>query len=197
MMRLLQSGWMTMLVGTLLYLGTSFFFLDLGHVTLADGTQIATPQGRQYGASWEFLDPEVDRLVQELMQEKTALAQQREQLTQWAKRLEAERAELTSATQAIAQLRSDFDQTYVRVQGEEAKNLKRLSKMFATMAPETSLHVMDQLGEDEMAKLLAIMKDEQVTAILELLASKGEEQAKRAAALAGRLKRALVEDAKP
>lgn len=197
MVRLLQSGSVTMLIGTLLYLGSSVFFLDLGHVTLGPGTETEIPQGRQHGASWEFLDPEVDRLVEELNQEKAALAQQREQLNQLAKRLEAERAELASATQTVHQLRTEFDQTFVRVQGEEAKNLKRLAKMFATMEPATAMQVMDQLGEDEMSKLLAIMKDDQVTSILQYLASQGEEQAKRAAALAGRLKRALIEDAKP
>jgi flagellar motility protein MotE (MotC chaperone) len=152
---------------------------------------------RTTGASWDFADPEVDRLVEELNQEKLALAKQREQLDQLAKRLEVERAELNAVTQAVHQVRTEIDRTYLRVQGEEAKNLKRLAKMFATMQPETAVKVMDQLGDQEMVKLLALMKDDQVTPIFEFIAGQGEEQAKRAAALAQQMRQAIIEHAQP
>ena len=198
MARLLTSVWMVVLLGTILFFGTMFFLLDPSKLGTLAKSEETIVEARVTGASWEFVDPEVNRLVEELNQEKQLVAKQREELTQWAKRLQAEQAELSSVTQAVQQAQIEFDKNWLRFQAEEVKNVKRLAKTFSGMQPETAVKVMEQLGEDEMVKLLAVMKDDQVTTLLELIASKGEEQAKRAAALAKRLREVILEeDAKP
>ena len=198
MVRLLQSGWFLSLLGSLLYFGTIFVLLDPKQIGTLPSQDHAQELKQTTGASWHFVNPEVDRLVDELQRERLALSQQREELQAWAKRLQAEQAELSVITQAVHQAQAEMDRVFLRVDAEEAKSLKRLAKTFAAMETQTAVAVMDQLSEDEMIKLLALMKDDQVTSILEFIAAQGEEQAKRAAALAGRLGEVIPpENAKP
>src|SRR5688500_7113507 len=101
MVRLLQSGWMTMLVGALTYLGTTFLVLDPGKVFSTRQLSAPAQTGRVIGASWQFFDPEVDQLIEELTEKKEQIEKRERDLDELARRLETERAEISTITQAV------------------------------------------------------------------------------------------------
>lgn len=187
-----------MLVGALVYLGVTAALL--GRVPLARPAVAADTPSTGYhrpGPAWEFVNPELDRLVAELQQEKEALAQRNQQLQELAARLEAERAELTIVTQAIHRLRTEIEQKVVQVREEEAANLKRLAKIYANMSPEGAAGILKQMEDEPALKFMVFMKDAETGPILEALSKLSEADAKRAATLTDRLRNTMYRSALP
>lgn len=191
MKTLLQSKWMVLLMGTVLYLATTVLVwkpLPAPPPSSAnDGHGKFTPKG----PSWDFANPEIDQIVEELKKEKTTLADREQKLNELATRLQTERMELNQVTQTVHQLQRDFDATILRVQDEETANLKRLAKLYATMEPASAALVMKELDEAAIVKILVFMKDEEAAPILESLAKKGETDARRVASISERLRLAV------
>lgn len=192
MVRLLQSGWMTMLVGTLSYLATTFVLLD--PVKIFSGRQLSRPvsNSRVIGTSWQFFDPEVDQLIEELTAKKEKIEKRERELEELARRLETERAEISTITQAVVSAQQQFDRAIVRVKQEEAGNLKRLAKTYATMTPEIVSSVLGEMEDEQIVRILMFMKEQEVAVVLEALAKGGENQVKRVAALSDRLRTSLA-----
>jgi flagellar motility protein MotE (MotC chaperone) len=149
------------------------------------------------GPSWEFFNPEVERLVKELAQEKKALALREQQLNELATRLEAERAEITTVTQAVHRLQQEFDRGVLRIREEETANLKKLAKVYATMTPEGAVTILRQMEDEQIVKFMVFMKDGETAPLLENFARQGEAEAKRAAAIMERLRTATYRNAPP
>ena len=186
MIKLLQSSWTASLFGTLLYLATTVFVWHPPSGALTTGDPVAT------GApSWEFRNPEVDLLIEELKQEKEAVAKREAQLNELAERLQAERLELNLATQTVHQLQAQFDSNVVRVLAEEALNVKKLARTYAAMTPEGAAPILKQMEEATLVKILANMKESETAPILEAMARQGETEAKRVAAISERLRLSL------
>jgi uncharacterized protein YoxC len=191
MIRFLKSGWMIALLGAAVYLGVTFALLSPARVlrNLPD-----TGLHEEPGApppSWEFVNPEVDRLIAELKKERQALADREKQLAELAARLDAERAEINIVTQAVHQLQREFDRNVTRVKDEEQANLKKLAKVYAAMSPENAATVFKQMEDEQLVKIMVFMKETETAPILESFASQGETEAKRVAAISERLRTAL------
>jgi flagellar motility protein MotE (MotC chaperone) len=188
MMKLLQSGWMTMLLGTLSYLATTLVLLSPAKVRPDKAHDATGPLNSNRGVSWEFFNPELDRLITELVAEKKALAEREQQLNELATRLEAERAELNQITQAVHRLQVEFDRSVTRVRDDESANLKRLAKIYSTMAPEGAVAILKELDDDRVVKILLFLKEAETAPLLEALARLGPAEAKRAALISERLR---------
>jgi flagellar motility protein MotE (MotC chaperone) len=191
MIKLLQTNWMTALLGAVVYLGTTVLVWP-PHLAKTRAPSAAAPApGRPNGPSWNFFNPEVDALVQELKSEKDQLRAQRLRLEEWEARLKAERMELNTVTQAVHQMQADFDQTLLRVRDEEKENLRRLGKVYGELTPEAAAKVVQELADEPVVKILAGLKDSQIAAILEALAREPD-QARRVAQLSERLRVLIV-----
>ena len=186
MIKLLQSSWSASISGTLLYLGTTvcLWHPQIAVDTTGDPVVAGTP-------SWDFHNPEVDLLIEELKQEKISLVKRETQLNELAERLQAERQEINLVTQAISQLQAQFDSNVVRVLAEEAPNVKKLARTYAAMTPEGAVPILKQLEETTLVKILSNMKDSETAPILEAMAREGEAEARRAAAISERLRLSL------
>jgi len=193
MIKLLQSSWSASLLGALLYLGTTVFVWS-PPPRAADPVELPTETG---GASWEFHNPEVDLLIEELKLEKEALARRGAQLDELDERLQVERQEINLVTQTIYQLQSQFDSNVVRVLAEEVPNVKKLARTYAAMTPEGAVPILKQLEETTLVKILASMKESESAPILEALGHLGEADAKRAAAISERLRFSLANPKDP
>ncbi|MEY2410418.1 MAG: hypothetical protein QOF48_3088 [Verrucomicrobiota bacterium] len=191
MIKFLQSGWMTALLGAACYIGVTAVLMasskSLNHPRAAVSSE---PSGGR-GPSWEFTNPEVDRLIAELNKEKLAVAAREQQLNELATRLQSERAEINQVTQTVFRLQQEFDRNVLRVRDDEAANLRKLAKIYATMSPEGATTIIRQLEDEDIAKLLVIMKESEAAPLLENLARLGEPEAKRAAALSERLRKSI------
>lgn len=140
------------------------------------------------GPSWTFQNPEIDALVQELRDEKQALAKRKAELEELAVRLSAERNELLQTTQAVHQLQVNFDQSITRIQDEETANLAKMAKTYVAMAPENVVKIFKELDDVTVVKVLRFMKEKEAAPILDQMARQGEPEAKRAAGLAEKLR---------
>ncbi len=176
-----------------LYAGSTLLFwkspnLPRIQVASPDGTPAVQAPFVNHGPSWDFSNPEVDQLVRELRQERAAIASRGKQLDILAARLQAEQAELRSATQAVHQLQRDFDLGVARVKESEVANLKRLARVYASMEPEGASAILKQLDEVTAVKVLSFMKEDQIGAVLSAIARSGEPDTRRVAILSERLR---------
>ena len=187
-MKLLQSKWMCVVVGLLLYASVTIAVWQSPQLKLPARKHASGKAGARTKPSWEFQNPEVDQLIAELQQQKTSLAEKEHQLNDLATRLQAEREEIGIVTQQVGRIQTEFDRNVVRVREEETANLKRLAKIYAAMTPEGAVSILKEMKDDDIVKILAYMKDVETAPILELLAKPGVADAKRTAQISERLK---------
>ena len=193
-MKFLQAPITAMLLGGLGFLLTVFALIQKPLAESARPRELSEEE--QVTGFWERHDPEVDQLLQEIKNEKELLAKRAAELKELEGRLAAERAELNQVTQRVAQIQQEFDQTIVRIKEEETPNLKKLAKMYMTMSPEGASAIFRELDDEVIVKLLVLMKEDQSAPLLEAMAQKGEEQAKRAASLAEAMRKTTSEKKK-
>ncbi len=196
MTKLLTSSWMTVLVGVVVYLGATVAFWQVPAPSAAPADQ-GNPAANVNGPSWQFTNPEADQLISELKTEKEALAKKEQQLNELAARLQAEHAEVAQATQTVQGLQSEFDKLALRVHSEETANLKKLAKVYATMAPDSAAGILAHLDDDAIVKTMLFMKESEAGVILESFAKKGTAEAKRAAAISERLRVSVYRTSSP
>ena len=198
MTRILQSSWVTALVGCLLYLGVTFAVLSPSKFEGAVAAQKhdEATKSPEDDPSWKFRNPEMDQWVSELKREREALDLREQQLQELALRLEAERKELNAVTQTVAQLQAEFDRNVIRIKEQEIANLKRQAKVFADMSPDATAALISEMNEDEAVKILAVMRAGDVTGIIETLSKMGTTESQRAASITEKLRRVLPPDSK-
>jgi flagellar motility protein MotE (MotC chaperone) len=192
MTRILQSSWLTALVGCLLYLAVTVVLITPGRFA---GVRAALEQARNPEPldepSWKFRNPEFDRWVEEIRHQREALALREQQLQELQTRLDAERQELNYATQVVFQLQTQFDKNVVRIKDEEVPNLKRQAKILSGMSPEGAAGLLHEMAEDEAVRILVTMKADEASPILEAYSKLGKEEAHQAAVLTERMRQAL------
>ena len=194
-MKFLQSSWLISLVGCLTYLGTTAAVLSSAkfeaEIPEVEAESIRIQPGDD--PSWRFRNPEFEQWVQDLRQEKATLEVRKVQLGEWEKRLQAERQELSTVTQKVAQLQAEFDKNVVRLKDQEVKNLKRQAKTVSEMTPDAAAAMLNQMADDDIVRLFSAMKNDQVTLLLETLSKQGKAQTRRAAAITERMRHLLPE----
>ena len=188
MIKILQSGWLTALLGSIVYCGTTAAVMMSAHIPVARPESKDAPS--EFGASWDFHNPEMDLLISELKKEKDGLAIKEKQLKDLALRLDAERAELTVVTQAVHRMHVEYDRNFVRVKEEETTNLRKLAKMYSGMTPEGAVIILKQMEDEQIVKILLFMKESESAPLLENFARLGDPEAKRAALISGQLRTA-------
>jgi flagellar motility protein MotE (MotC chaperone) len=192
MVRFLQSTWMSMLLGGLLFFATTAALLKPSQLpvvassTAADIIHIGNNE-----PSWKFHNPEMDQWIQEIRHEKDALSRREQQLNELETRLNAERQELSVVTQAVSQMQSDFDKNVVRLNAQDADNLKRQAKLISSMTPEGAAATLIEMNDDDVVRILFTMKADDASIALDTLSKSGKEQAKRAATIIERMRRTL------
>ncbi|HMC27493.1 MAG TPA: hypothetical protein VKM56_06835 [Verrucomicrobiae bacterium] len=197
MARLFQSSWLTVLLGAVLFFGVTALQLAPAKIfpNGLPGPTAGAVNAR--GPSWEFFNPELDRLMTELASEKKAVAVRQDQLNELSTRLDAERTELGIVLQSVQRMQKDFDRNVVRVREEETANLKKLAKVYGNMTPEGAAAIIKQMTDDQVVKFMVFMKETETAPLLESFAKLGEAETKRAAAISERLRTAIFRNPAP
>jgi flagellar motility protein MotE (MotC chaperone) len=190
MKRILKSSWMVILIGAVVYAGSTWLFWKTPAVVPVFARTAKRLPGQPM-PSWDFVNPEADQLIAELRTEKEQVDKRKQELDELAVRLEAERSEINQVTQTVARLQSEFDKSILRVQTEETANLKKLAKMYASMAPDAAASIFGSLDDDAVVKILVYMKESEGAAILESMSKTGPAASKRAGALSERIRVAV------
>lgn len=191
MTRILQSGWFAALVGCVLYLATTVYVL--GPSKFAGAEFIKTGYSADDDPSWRFRNPQFNEWVSQIQNEKARLEVREQQLDEWQTRLNTELQEMTVVTQSIGQLRSTFDKDIVRLKTQEADNVKHQAKLISAMSPEGVVSMFSQMDDDDIVRILFVMKPDEASLILDTLSKTGE--SKRAALLTERLHEVLPDAA--
>jgi flagellar motility protein MotE (MotC chaperone) len=191
MIRLLQSSWMVALTGCILYLVTTAAVLGPTRFEGVSPMISAVRLSPGNDPAWKFRNPEFDQWVEEIKREKAALELRAQQLNELQTRLQTERQELSLVTQTVSQLQAEFDQNVVRLKRQEIENVKRQAKVIASMSPEGAAAMLNEMTDDDFVRILFIMKTDEASLILDTLSKMGRAEAKRAAAITERMRRAL------
>ena len=189
MIRILQSSWLTALLGCLLYLGTTFALIQPGKFSAAH--LVPSDYSAADDPSWKFKNPEIEQWVAQMKDEKEALALREQQLNEWQSRLDAERQEIASVTQAVAQVQADFDKNIIRFRAQETDNVKRQAKLVAAMTPAAAVAMFNEMADDDVVRILFTMKTDEASAILDTMGKLGKPEAQRVAILTGRMRQVL------
>jgi len=183
---------MAVAVGTLIYGLTTWLCLEpqkqfrrAAEALRAKGEARAT---LPTGPSWTCQNPELNQLMAELKDEREALRDRAVQLDELQARLGTERQEICQVTQTVYRLRKELDATVSRVTDEEAVNVKKLAKVYATMSPAGAARILKEMDDIQIVTILALMKEAESATILEGLGQGDKQDAKRAALLSNRLR---------
>ena len=201
MIRLLQTKWMAVTACTLAFAITIWVCLQPKKQIADTVAKVHSLQAAQRaigtGPSWTFYNPEMSQLVAELKDEREALRVRASQMEVLEARLHAERKEIYGITQAVNQLRAEFDTVVTRVGAEESANLRKLAKVYATMTPEGGGRILKEMEDGQIVKILALMKESESAPLLESLGQGNKADARRAAIISNRLRLTLSSTKKP
>jgi len=191
MTRWLTSSWAVALVGCLLYLTTTVLLIRPAQFAGVRAMLAAATLTPDDDPSWRFKNPEFEQWVAELKLEKSDLDARAQQLQELQTRLVAQQQEFSAATQTVYQLQADFDRNVIRIKTEEVQNLSKQAKIIAGMSPEGAANLVDQMPDDDVVRLLAVMRPDDASLILDSMSKLGQTEAKRAATLTERLRMVL------
>jgi flagellar motility protein MotE (MotC chaperone) len=90
-------------------------------------------------------------------------------------------------------MQADFDKNVIRFKAQETENVRHQAKLIAAMSPEGSAALVRQMSDDDVVRILFIMKTDQASLILDNLSKLGAADARRAALLTVRLQQVLPE----
>jgi flagellar motility protein MotE (MotC chaperone) len=200
MMRLFKTKWMAVAIGIAAFSLTTWLCLQpRKHLNRIAAEIQAAHQARplsNLAPSWNFENPEMAQLITELKEQRETLRARALKLDELEARLTAERQEIYSVTQAVFHLKTNIEAIVTRVGEEEVVNLKKLAKVYATMSPEGAAHILREMEDEQVVKILALMKESESAPILESLGQGTKDEPKRAALLSNRL-RLIVASASP
>lgn len=189
MPRLLQSPWFVAFLGCILYLATTVYVLNPSKFA---GAQFAKPDySAEDDPSWKFRNPEFDQWVAQIKAEKETLNLREQHLDELQTRLNAEMQEITTVTQAVSVLQSNFDQDVVRFKTSEVDNVKHQAKLMSAMSPEGAVAMLEQMPDDEALRILFTMKNDEASVVLDTWSKAGKTEAKRAAVIMEKLREIL------
>jgi flagellar motility protein MotE (MotC chaperone) len=149
---------------------------------------------------WDFWTPEMENVAKELAEQRERLKSREGELASWESRIAAERKELDVMRSQIEALRAEIDARLVQVEAQEQRNLKALVNTYSKLTPASAVAIFKQMDDALVAKLLALMKPDVTTAILEELSrDPGPEDVnvKRAAELTKRMRLLMPAPAAP
>lgn len=189
-MKILKNSLVTSIIGLILYVVTTIVIWK-APATIIEGEPAQADilaKAKTAVPSWEFQNQEADMLIGELKLEKEALAKREKDLNDLAERLKAERAEINVVTQAVYQMQKEVESSIVRINTEEASNLKKLARTYSVMSPEGAAPILKEMDEPTLLKILALMKEGESAPILEEMSKLGADQAKHVAEITERLR---------
>jgi flagellar motility protein MotE (MotC chaperone) len=191
MIRIFQSGWFAALMGCALYLAATAVVLNPSKFA---GAQFIQPDySAEDDPSWRFRNPEFNEWVSQIQNEKERLDVRQQELDEWQTRLNTELQEISTVTQMVSQLQSDFDKNVIRFKSQETDNVKHQAKLISAMSPEGAVAIFEQMSDNDVVRILFVMKADEASAILDTLSKMGPDEAKRAASLTERLHQVLPE----
>ena len=185
MKHLLSSKVIFVILGGLIYIGVTMWTLyySVGKWKFkpnqkADGTQIGMTPNLD-GESWNYRNPELELLVQELKKSKYDIKKEKEDLELLQKRVQKDIDQLSSITNRMRNLQDKFERSATTLTKNEEQNLNRLLGLFKTLEPEQIGTILEEMSDEKIAKIFSLLKPAEFGPVVELWLSKDEKTEER------------------
>lgn len=184
----ISNPWIAIGLGLLAFVSTAAAVLVTHRPPPAEPSSTVKTPGQSSEPSWQFHNPEMDQLIQELRSERESYALRRAQLDELATRLKAEKQEIDQTLDQIKQMQRQFDDTLLRITTEESAQLKKSARTYAAMEPDSVARVFKEMDDKAVVRVMAFMKDTERAPIFESLARLGEADSRRVGEISERLR---------
>lgn len=118
---------------------------------------------------WNFHSHEINKLIEDLNLERASIKKKEEDLTLTESRVNSEIKELKRIKEEIQTYRKELSEYLIEVQGSELKNLKTEVSVLGGMEPSSVVAVFAEKTDEEIVKLLALMKPDAIAPIMEAM----------------------------
>ena len=163
-MKMLTSRWVLAILALLIYAGVSSLIINK---ELARKKEHLPQPTERPPKLWGFKTQALDELITELQSERDRVTEERKSLDSVRAQLAAERAEVEHVRDEIKTFREALDARILLIEEDELKNLKTLSTTYSTMKPTAAVTILREMDENMAAKILALMKPDKISPILE------------------------------
>jgi hypothetical protein len=181
MKHLLSSKVIFVILGGLIYIGVTMWtlFISIGEFEFkpnqkADGTQIGMTPNLD-GPSWNFRNPEMDLLVQDLYKRAKAIEKKEKELRLLDARVQKDIDQLSSITNRMRNLQDEFERSATALTKNEEQNIKSLLGLFKTLEPEQIGTILEEMSNQKIAKIFRLLKPAEFGPVVELWLSKDED----------------------
>ncbi len=134
------------------------------------------------------LSLEYNSMLDELKTKRESLIEKEKLLEKQSDRIKQLEEELILARKKLEQLQTETSANISKMDEDEKKNLKKLSKVYGLMNPMQAAVILSGLDDDTVVNILVLMKERQAAKILEGFAAKDAESKKRAAKISERIR---------
>ncbi|MDB4663316.1 hypothetical protein OAM00_02150 [Verrucomicrobia bacterium] len=180
MKHLLSSKVIFVILGGLIYIGVTMWTLhySMGEWKFkpnqkADGTQIGIDPNLD-GPSWNFRNPEMDLLVQDLYKRAKAIEKKEKELRLLDARVQKDIDQLSSITNRMRSLQDKFERSATALTKNEEQNIESLLGLFKTLEPEQIGTILEEMSNQKIAKIFRLLKPAEFGPVVELWLSKDE-----------------------
>jgi flagellar motility protein MotE (MotC chaperone) len=135
--------------------------------------EISKTRGTTQSKDWDYYTGEVENLMKELQEEKTSYEKKTKDLAAVEMRIETEKKELLRTREELLRLRGEIESMReelssrtTEMQDNEKSNIRNLARTYSNMKPAEAVAIFIEMSDDNVAKLLAGMKNDVVAKIL-------------------------------
>lgn len=119
---------------------------------------------------WTFHTQELQQMIDALTEKQKDLDKREMQIKARETQMDSQVKEFTDLKAQVESIRSGISSMIVVSKAEEMKNLKALSATYAAMNPDATVGVLNEMDDNTVVKLLALMKADTVGPIFEAMA---------------------------
>jgi flagellar motility protein MotE (MotC chaperone) len=143
---------------------------------------------------WNFHTTEINKMILDLSTQRADLQKREDAVAADEARIVSERKENERIRDEIIRTRKELSEYIVEFKSDEASHLREQVSILSNMSPENIVAVFNEKSDQEVVKILALMKPDMVAQILEAMMAQTPEAnkptpQKRAATLLDMLKR--------
>lgn len=146
------------------------------------------------GVSWEFYNPQLSELIEDLKQEKKDLFDRSQHLDMVEKRILNEKKELEALQSNIERLRNEFDSYLLFSTDRQESNLRKTADVIRTMEKKNAVALISSMPLSEAVRLMGFFTPDETAGFFEYMTTSGDEGVVLAAEISAGLRRSYIED---
>ena len=131
----------------------------------------------------------LDELITALQHERESYEEKVIAVAEKEEELAVQEVLLNQLKTQLDELQAKLDDSILRVKNTEQGNLQRLAEIYAKMAPDSAVSVLEEMKAERAARILSLMGDRQAAGILDAAVQGDEEGSTQAADWADNMRR--------